>query len=154
VTSRDAPETIEFRRGSGTLVYRRDPRLTCIASEDDAARRASRWSLPEEGLAVVETADAAGRASRPVYRLGDGPLPFVPTGRLWVRLPPGQSLANAADALSDLGLRIAKVHEVAPHAGWVEDARGHAVAALASTDLVRERLGAEVVEPELLTVKR
>ena len=152
--SRDAPETIEIRRGGGTLVYRRDRRLTCIASEDDAARRASQWSLPEEGLAVVEAADAAGRAGRPVYRLGDGPLPFVPTGRLWVRLPPGQSLTSAGDSLSELGLRIAKVQEAAPHAGWVEDARGDVGAALGVVDLVRERLGAEMVEPEMLTVKR
>ena len=152
--SRDAPETIEIRRGGGTLVYRRDRRLTCIASEHEAARRASRWSLPEAGLAVVETADAAGRAGLPVYRLGDGPLPFVPTGRLWVRLPPGQSLVSAADALSELGLRIVKIHEAAAHAGWVEDARGDGVAALPSADLVRDRLGAEIVEPEMLTVKR
>ena len=150
--SRDAPETIEIRRGGGTLVYRRDPRWTCIASGDAAARRASRWSLPEEGLVVVEA--AAGVGGRPVYRLGDGPLPFVPTGRLWVRLPPERSLADAAADLASLGLRIAKVQETAPHAGWVEDARGDLAAPLGLAERLRRRIGAEVVEPELLTVKR
>ena len=152
--NRDAPETIEIRRGRDTLVYRRDPRWTCIASGDELARRASRWSLPEEGLAVVEAAQAAGRAGRPVYRLGDGPLPFVPTGRLWVRLRQGHGLASAAEVLAELGLRVVQVHDAAPHAGWVADARGDIESPLAIVDLVRVRTGAESVEPEMLTVKR
>ena len=152
--SRDAPETIEIRRDGATLVYRRDRRWIAIASADEVARRASRWSLPEEGLAVVAAAEAGGRPGRPVYRVGDGSLPFVPTGRRWVRLPRGRALADAAGALWELGLRLVKIHEAGPHAGWVEHARGDVEAVLGVVDLVRERLGAEIVEPELLTLKR
>jgi len=149
--SSDAPETIEIRRGAGALVYRRDPRLTCVAGERDVATGASRWSLPEEGLVVVE---AVGREGRPVYRLGDGPLPFVPTGRLHVRLPHGRRLEEAAFDLSELGLRVVKVQDWAPHTGFVEDARGDLVAPLWLVDRVRLRIGAELVEPEMLTVRR
>jgi len=150
--TRRIPETIEIRRGERSLVYRRDPRLTCVGRDGPAPPGTSRSSLPDEGLVVVEGAGTA--AGLPVYRLEHGPVPFVPTGKLFVRLPPGRRLDAFATDLAELGLRVSKVNHWAPHTGWVEAADGDVATALGRIDDLRRRLSAENVEPEMLTAKR
>lgn len=146
------PETIEILRGERTLVYRRDARLTCPERGPAATPGAAESSLPD--LRQVAVPRAAAGAGRPVYRLEDGPVPFVPTGRLFVRLSPGRRLDAWAPELAALGLCVAKINDWAPHSGWVEAEDGDLATSLGRIDAVRRRLAAESVEPEMLTAKR
>ena len=146
------PETIEIRRGERTLVYRRDARLTCLERGPAGSPVAPGSSLPDERPFVVERSGTA--AGRPVYRLEDGPVPFVPTGKLFVRLARGRRLDGFATELAALGLRVSRVNDWAPHSGWIEARDGDVAAALGRIDDVRTRLAAENVEPEMLTAKR
>ena len=140
------PETIEIRRGGRTLVYRRVERGTVAPPAVPDA------SLPDEAPAVLPRGEIG--PGRPVYRLEGGPVPFVPTGRLFVRLAPERRLDACAAELAGLGLRVSRVNDWAPHTGWVEAEDGDLATALGRIDAVGRLLSAENVEPEMLTARR
>lgn len=92
---------------------------------------------------------------RPVYRLGEGPLPFEPTGRLFVRLGTRQRLADAREIFDEIGLTIEEINAWAPQSGWLVDTGGSVAGALGRLATLQERLGGEAsVEPEWLSPRR
>jgi len=86
----------------------------------------------------------------PVYVLGGGGAPFIPTGRIGIRFAEGVSARDREAELRGLGYRIVEIPAYAPHFAWLESESGHA-AALTALPRLAALPGVEHVEPQMVT---
>lgn len=87
----------------------------------------------------------------PVYRRADSGDLVVPTGRVFVRLAEGESIAERRADLQAAGFQLEDVPDYAPHAGWVRPTSGSVGEAIVKLNELREISGAEAVEPQMLS---
>jgi len=103
---------------------------------------------PDAGpVAVRPTGHASGG---PVYRRGPGGDVVVPTGRVLVRLRPGDEVDAHRAELEAAGYTIDSVLSYAPHAAWVRAASGQTADALGHLDALAQLPGVEHVEPQMI----
>ena len=103
---------------------------------------------PDAGPAAVRSsADALGG---PVYRHLPGGDVVVPTGRVLVRLAPGNAVHAHGAELAAAGYMIDAVLSYAPHAAWVRAATGRIADALGGLGVLTRMPGIEHVEPQLI----
>lgn len=103
---------------------------------------------PDAGPAAVRSSgDAAGG---PVYRRSPGGDVVVPTGRVLVRMAPGDPVDAHRAELAATGYTIDSVLSYAPHAAWVRAASGRTADALGHLDALARMPGVEHVEPQMI----
>lgn len=128
------------------------PRELAVSSADPAQRYELDPGLvapdPDAGPAGVRTAGAA--AGGPVYRRGPGGDVVVPTGRVLVRLAPGERVDAHGAELEAAGYTIDSVLSYAPHAAWVRATSGATTDALGHLDALTRLPGVEHVEPQMI----
>jgi hypothetical protein len=92
-----------------------------------------------------------GPLAGPVYRLGPGGLPFVPTGRVWARFRESIEARAQAAALEHAGYRLLESPVHAPHAAWLESLDRSLASALHGIDRLLRVDGVVHVEPEMIS---
>ncbi|HEX2043192.1 MAG TPA: hypothetical protein VHF24_11205 [Acidimicrobiales bacterium] len=120
-----------------------------------------RYELAEDLVATFEAGDVAVRpldagdiddasAVVPVYRRGDGGGVVVPTGRVLVRFPDGDSADAHRDELAAAGYYLEEVLGYAPQAGWVRATSGRIADTLGHLDRLEGVPGIENVEVQMV----
>lgn len=156
-----APTAADFRpQAEAPAAYELDRSRFAVrgATPDDLEDRVE-TRLEEEDLTVVRApvegaGTAAPRDLAPVYTLGEGGAPFVPTGRISARFRDGIRAESRADDLRRLGYRIAEVPPYALHFAWLESDSGDVATALAGLGRLLELEDLVHVEPQMVTPRR
>jgi len=104
--------------------------------------------LPADSLPGDSEADVL-----PVYGLGAGGAPFVPTGTVGLRFREGVSAWDRQDGLHQVGYRILDVPAYAPHFAWIEARSGRLVDTLAGLHELQEIPDVAHVEVQMITPK-
>lgn len=99
------------------------------------------------------TPEASAAVLLPVYSLGAGGAPFVPTGSLGLRFREGISARERQGSLHDLGYRILAVPAYAPHFTWIEAESGRLVDTLAGLDELQRLPDVAHLEVQMVTPK-
>ena len=89
-----------------------------------------------------------------VYRLNDNPLPYVPTGRIFVRFACGVIARDQNEELKALGYCIDELSDYAPHTAWIKSCSDNKAEALSRLTELRAIDGLENAEPQMLMPKR
>ncbi len=137
--------------------YRRDPdRFAILGAVPPELQDRVELRIDEGDLSVIRAPGAAAEAlpadrRAPVYVLGGGGAPFVPTGRVSVRFHEGSDAMSHEAALRHLGYRIVDVPAYAPHFAWLESSAGSRAAALSGLDQVARLDDVVHVEPQMAT---
>lgn len=147
---RSAPKTLELG-GDPAATFHLDEDL--IAIHGDAPGPAVAVFKGEN--LTVASADSVSRANEvelggPVYRGSGGGL-AVPTGRVLVRLGPGEDAQAHSAAFSGAGFQLEEALRYAPEAAWVKPLRGGTPEALSGLERLRAIPAVEHVEPQVLT---
>jgi hypothetical protein len=87
----------------------------------------------------------------PVYALRPGGRIAVPTGRVFVRLAPGQRFEDHVGSFRNVGYEIVETVSYAPNAGWVRSAESSIASALNGLRRLAALPVVENVEPQMLT---
>lgn len=87
----------------------------------------------------------------PVYRRAPGGGLAVPTGRVLVRFPAGESAGEHEEDLAGAGYVIDEVISYAPHAAWVRARSGDIADTLTQIGHLVELAGVENVEPQMVS---
>jgi hypothetical protein len=87
----------------------------------------------------------------PVYALGHGGPPVVPTGLVFVRFREGVRVEERSGALAAAGYALKQIPSFAPHAAWVEAASGGIAEALTGIPRLEALLDVINVEPQMLS---
>jgi hypothetical protein len=144
------PETIRHGMAHRDLVYTRVPGwyAVCLAADEEMSTtlrdRAGRPVL------VLEGAPPDGVSAVPVYALGCGGPPAVPTEVVFVRFASGTDAVARRAELAKAGYEIVEVPVYAPNAAWVCAASGEPADALARLDRIETLPDVENVEPNFL----
>lgn len=103
-----------------------------------------------EGLPDQETGvDAPGKVS-PVYSLGPGGSPAVPTGLVFIRFPEGAKISERTQEIKEAGFEVAEPLAYAPHAAWLRSQAGAIADALNGLRALEKIPNVESVEPQML----
>jgi hypothetical protein len=86
----------------------------------------------------------------PVYSLGPGSPPAVPTGRVFIRFTEHVAAQDRQDDLIRLGYRIARITPYTRHTAWLGSVSGTIVEALAGLSDLEQIPDVVNVEPEIL----
>lgn len=108
---------------------------------------------PDDEVAVFAgeaSSSPAAERTVPVYGRGEGVLPAVPTGRVFVRCEEGERLEQHGAELARAGYDLERVSSFAPHAGWVRAASGSVADALAGLSRLQSLAGLVHVEVQWL----
>ena len=146
------PSTIELSRTQPPRRYTRRTDLIALHGEPPSGIATGEGETLAPGITLLPSGLAgrvgAGARVIPVYSLGTGTQPLVPTGRVLIRFNEGEPVETHRRAIEDAGYRLAGSLPYARHAAWVESPEG---AAPALRDLPRlESLpGVVQVEPEM-----
>jgi len=92
--------------------------------------------------------DTLSRLS-PVYSVGPGSPPAVPTGRIFIRFTEQLAAQDRQDDLARLGYRIARVNPYAAHTAWLESVSGTIAEALVGLSDLAQLPDVVVVEAEM-----
>ena len=113
------------------------------------------FRLQEDGVIVCRgpASRIACAAVRPVYRTVDGGELTVPTGRVFVRMREGESIAQRRTEIEAAGFKLEDVPKYAPHAGWIRPKSESIGEAVRGLDRVRVISGVEAVEPQMLSIR-
>jgi hypothetical protein len=109
-----------------------------------------------DGAVAVYPGDPGEAPSRqqgrvgPVYTLGPGGAPVVPTGLLFIRFAEGVAAESRRPDLERSGYEFVKSPGYAPHAAWVRSRSNDIAQALAGMATLESLPDVERVEPELL----
>lgn len=111
------------------------------------------FSFEDEGIVVCRGPAPGGAAAQnasPLYALGSGGSPAVPTGLVLVRFAERIRAESQHDALARAGYEIREVPPYAPHTAWVRAARGGLAASLSGIGRLEEMQDVVNVEPQML----
>jgi len=86
----------------------------------------------------------------PVYSLGPGSPPAVPTGRVFIRFVEQVAAQDRQDDLARLGYRIVRVTPYTRHTAWLGSVSGAIAEALAGLSDLEQLPDVVNVEPEML----
>ena len=126
-------------------------------SADAAAPEDALYVLDDGAIAVFEGSPGEARGEvGPVYALGPGGTPAVPTGRVFVRFKEGTKAEDQRKEIKQAGYEIEEVPAYAPHSAWVRALSGEIDDALKGIEGLEKLPDVENVEPQMLTqsVKR
>lgn len=90
----------------------------------------------------------------PTYRLENNPLPYVPTGKIFIRFTPGVQAKEKSVVLHDLDYCIDEISNEAMHTAWIKSCHDDASEALRQLASLRNVAQLENAEPQMLMPKR
>jgi hypothetical protein len=149
------PEEVRHSTAQSHLAYRRLPDAFAIHGPVPASLRDAISAVVDEGAISVLRLGAdselvPAERTTPVYSLGPGGTPAVPTGRLLVRFASGDRAVAHQVAVERAGYRITQTLPHAPEAAWVESADGNLAHALAGVSRLESLPGVVNVEPQMI----
>ena len=148
---RSAPPTIELAGNPAATAFL-DDQLVAIRGAAPRSAAVATFEGGEVSVTEADSAPALGKEGKigPVYRQQGGTL-AVPTGRVLIRLPPGDDPQAHSKGLSTAGFKLDEVLPYAPHAAWLRPQDDQPITALGGIDRLRSLPGIEHVELQVLT---
>jgi hypothetical protein len=86
----------------------------------------------------------------PVYALGPGGSPAVPTGLVFIRFADGVGVGERLGEIKKAGYEVAETLAYAPNAAWLRAQSGNIADALAGLKALEKIPSVESVEPQML----
>ena len=94
--------------------------------------------------------ETAGDKLTPVYALGQGGSPAVPTGLVFLRLADGATIDESTQEINEAGFEVAETLAYAPNAAWLRARSGDIADALNGLKALEKIPSVESVEPQML----
>lgn len=153
------PRNVSFAKDGNKVHYRQQLTRACIATDDpetdsDALKVVARIDadrvIVESTATAVGDLIAAGKAM-PAYNYEGGPVSFVPTGRIFVRVGSAADIRDFKNEIAGAGFAIEEPHPKFDFAAWVTASSGQKSEALRQCEALGNIDGVENAEPEMLS---
>ncbi len=154
------PRNVSFAKDGNTVQYRQQLTRACVQSKQLDAMSDETLTvvadIDEKRVIIESTAGEvddlirSGRAM-PAYSYEGGPVSFVPTGRVFLRVDRDSRVVDYKTELRKAGFAITEPHPRFDFAAWLTAASEQTGEALRLCKALGEIAGVENAEPEMLS---
>lgn len=153
------PRNVSFAKDGNKVQYHQQLTRACVATGESGtlhdaltivAEIDANRVIVESTTTTVSDLIESGKAM-PAYNYEGGPVSFVPTGRVFIRVGSTSDIRDFESDIADVGFEIEEPHPKFDFAAWVIASSGHKSEALRQCEALGEIDGVENVEPEMLS---